>query len=83
MSKIKTRRCAMEFNEALLTELRLLREAVEQVADTLEEISDQLNDLVMEDILLIDEEEYLDEDEDLDEDFDEDLEEDAVEVEGD
>ena len=73
----------MEFNEALLAELRLLREAVEQVADTLEEISDQLNDLVMEDILLIDEEEYLEEDEDLDEFLDEDLEEDAVEVEGD
>ncbi len=73
----------MEFNEALLTELRLLREAVEQVADTLEEISDQLNDLVMEDILLIDEEEYFEEDEDLDEFLDEDLEEDAVEVEGD
>lgn len=48
----------MELDDAFLAELRLLREAVEQVADTLEEISDQLNDMVMEDILLIDEDEF-------------------------
>ncbi len=70
----------MEFNESLLAELRLLREAVEQVADTLEEISDQLNDMVMEDILVIDEDEFY-EDEDLDE--DEDVDEDAEELDGD
>jgi len=69
----------MEFNEALLAELRLLREAVEQVADTLEEISDQLNDMVMEDILVIDED--FDENEDLDE--DEDFDEDDEELDGD
>ncbi len=70
----------MEFNESLLAELRLLREAVEQVADTLEEISGQLNDMVMEDILVIDEDEFY-EDEDLDE--DEDVDEDAEELDGD
>ena len=70
----------MELDDAFLAELRLLREAVEQVADTLEEISDQLNDMVMEDILVIDEDEFY-EDEDLDE--DEDVDEDAEELDGD
>ena len=73
----------MEFNEALLAELRLLREAVEQVADTLEEISDQLNDMVMEEIYVVGDDEDFDDvedfdDEDLDE--DDDFEEDDLEV---
>lgn len=70
----------MELDEAFLAELRLLREAVEQVADTLEEISDQLNDMVMEEIYVVDEDE-LSEDEDFDE--DDDIEEDDEELDGD
>ena len=70
----------MELDEAFLAELRLLREAVEQVADTLEEISDQLNDMVMEEIYVVDEDE-LSEDEDFDE--DDDIEEDVEELDGD
>ncbi|MDD2521615.1 MAG: hypothetical protein PHW11_02170 [Anaerolineaceae bacterium] len=72
----------MEYNDELLHELSLLREAIERIADALEGIDEKLDDLIevedydyseMAELLGLDEEEDFDEDED--DDFDEDEEE--------
>ncbi|MEL7626903.1 MAG: hypothetical protein AAGU15_08605 [Anaerolineaceae bacterium] len=72
----------MEYNESLLHELSLLREAIERIADSLEGIDEKLDDLIAEDdyeyaemseLLGMEEDEEDEEGEEFDEDeFDED-----------